>query len=271
MEKMKKNPYAKEIAQKFEALVDVLFTLRSESGCPWDRAQSLKDLKQYLLEETYELLQALDQEQELAMREELGDLLFQVVFIAQVMQERGSFTLLEALDQLMQKMIGRHPHVFGEVKAGTPEQALASWESMKDQEKALSKGRDRSILDGVPLKLPALLQAYLISSKVARIGFDWETEADVWKKMEEEVREFQTAGSVEAKEEEFGDLLFTMVNIARKNGISPEDALRAANAKFKRRFMELEKQIYLENKALKDLTLEDLDQIWERIKTKDTK
>jgi MazG family protein len=261
--KLKKNPHSSEIAKRFEKLVDVMYTLRSEDGCPWDRSQSLKDLKQYLLEETYELLQTLDLEDEHGMREELGDLLFEVVFITQMMQERKAFTLKEVLDRLLDKMIGRHPHVFGNVEADSPEKALANWEAVKSQE---VEGRKRKLLEGVPVDLPALLQAFLISTKVARVGFDWESEDDIWKKFQEELDEFREASTQEQKEEEFGDLLFTIVNIARKHGINPEDALRNANRKFRGRFDKLEDRVHEQSKEVKDLSTSELDSIWESVK-----
>lgn len=266
-EKMKHNPHAKAIAERFGQLVDVMFTLRSEGGCPWDRAQTLHDLKQYLLEEAYELLQTLDHEDEAAMREELGDLLFQIVFQSQMMQERGAFSLVEVLDHLLSKMISRHPHVFGDVQAETPQKALASWESMKMSEASKkSEGGRRTLLEGVPLNLPALLQANLISSKVARVGFDWENEADVWKKLDEELGEFRRAESKKHREEEMGDILFTLVNIARKNGINPEDALRNANIKFRSRFNSLEQKVLAQDRELKDVPLTELDRIWDEVK-----
>lgn len=264
--KIKRNPYAKQIASKLEKLVDVMHTLRSEEGCPWDRAQSLGDLRQYVLEETYEVLQAMDQSNLPALKEELGDLMFQVVFLSQMMQEQNAFTLLEVLDTVTKKMLSRHPHVFGSSQAQSPEQALQNWESMKDKQKGLKQGSDRSILDGIPLHLPALQQASMISSKVVRVGFEWETEDDVWKKLEEEFREFREAQTEEHRAEELGDILFTMVNIARKQKINPEDALRAANEKFRKRFSKLEKRVYEQNKQLGDLSLAEMDAIWEEIK-----
>jgi MazG family protein len=239
-----------------------MYTLRSEKGCAWDRAQTIQDLRQYLLEEVYEVLHALDQEDTASMKEELGDLLFQVVFLSQVMQECGTFSLLEVLDRLCNKMIGRHPHVFGDTKAGTPEQALASWESMKIREKSEATGGRKSVLDGIPGELPALLQAHMISSKVARVGFDWEKEEDVWKKFHEEADEFSQARSRKEKEEELGDLLFTLVNVARKHQINAEDSLRVANAKFSKRFSALEQEV----DDWKKMTLQELDEIWERVK-----
>jgi tetrapyrrole methylase family protein/MazG family protein len=271
MTKLKQNPYAKQIGKKLEKLVDVMHTLRSEEGCPWDRAQSLGDLRQYVLEETYEVLQAMDQTNLPALKEELGDLMFQVVFLSQMMQEQNVFTLLDVLETVTQKMISRHPHVFGALQATSPEQALRNWESMKDQHKAQQKGSDRSILDGIPLHLPALQQALMISSKVVRVGFEWETEEDVWKKLEEEFREFREAETEEHRSEELGDILFTMVNIARKQKINPEDALRSANEKFRERFAKLEKRVYGQNKQLNDLTLAEMDAIWEEIKQEERK
>ncbi len=265
-EKILKNPQSIEIGKRFQKLVDVMYTLRSENGCSWDRSQTLKDLKQYLLEECYELLQTIDLEDEHAMLEELGDLLFEIVFLAQMMQEKNQFTLKEVLDHLLDKMIGRHPHVFGDVQAETPEKALASWEAVKNQELNAGTGRKRKLLEGVPVDLPALLQSFLISTKVARNGFDWETEADVWQKFEEELKEFREASSQEEKEDEFGDLLFTLVNVARKNRINPEDALRAANRKFRDRFDRLENRVREQDKEVKELSPNELDSIWEQVK-----
>src|SRR5262245_60933384 len=260
--KLQKNPRSTEIGKEFEKLVDVLYTLRSEQGCPWDRAQTIQDLKQFLLEEAYEVLQELDQNNEDGLREELGDLLLEIVFIAQIMQEKKAFTLLEVLDHLNDKMIRRHPHVFGTAKAGSPDEAIANWESMKSKE-AGEGAPKRSLLQGVPVQLPALLQANLISTKVARIGFDWKSEKDVWTKFREELNEFQEAKSPEEKEEELGDILFTLVNIARKNKINPEDALRKANSKFSKRFRKLEEKVELLKKDWKDLDLQSLDALWE--------
>lgn len=265
--KLKKNPHSKEIARNFERLVDVIYTLRSEQGCPWDRAQGLQDMKQYVLEECYELLEALEEQKESAMREELGDVFFQVLFLSQMMQERGSFTLLEVIEQLLIKMISRHPHVFGDVDAKTPEQAIESWESRKGKEITEREGK-HNLLQGVPANLPALLQAHVISAKVARIGFDWENEEQVWKKFAEETTEFREAASQTEKEEELGDMLFTLVNIARKNKINSEDALRTANAKFRRRFNALEDEVKSQKLDWKDLKLDDLDALWEKIKKK---
>ena len=265
--RIKKNPHSRAIGRRFEKLVDIMFTLRSEGGCPWDRSQSLRDLKQYLLEEAYELLEALDLERNDMMREELGDLLLQVVFQSQIMQERKTFTLLEVIDELINKLIGRHPHVFGDTKAGTPEEALESWESRKGKEKE-TRNQKRTVLQGVPLNLPALLQANIISSKVARVGFDWEKEEDVWKKLEEELDEFRDARTKRDREEELGDVLFTLVNIARKHKINPEDALRLANAKFRKRFNKLEERVHSEDKNMKQMNLNELDQIWNEIKKK---
>lgn len=243
-----------------------MYTLRSEGGCPWDRAQSIEDLKQYLLEETYELLQALDEKNAVSIREELGDLLFQIVFLSQVLQEQNRLNLLQVIDHLLEKMVGRHPHVFGEAKAGTPDEALANWEAMKKKQAYQKSGKRRQLLEGVPINLPALLQANLISSKVARVGFDWPDEAEVWKKFDEEIREYREAPSEKQREEEMGDLLFTMVNVARKHGINPEDALRIANSKFRDRFNRLEEKVHSNGKELSDLTLNELDALWDEVK-----
>lgn len=252
-----------------EKLIDIMYTLRSEGGCPWDRAQTLSDLRQYVLEECYEVLQAMDRKNLSGLKEELGDLLFQVVFLSQMMQEESVFTLQEVLENVIEKMISRHPHVFGTSTAKSPEQALQNWELMKDRQKALNQGSNRSILDGVPVELPALQQALMISNKAVRVGFEWDTEADVWKKLDEEIREFQEAETDEHRAEELGDILFTFVNIARKQNINPEDALRVANEKFRDRFGKLEKRVYEQHKKLSDLTLAEMDAIWDEIKKAD--
>jgi len=264
--KIKRNPHARQIGRALEKLADIMYTLRSDDGCPWDRAQSLRDLRQYVLEESYEVLQALDQNNLHALKEELGDLMFQAVFLSQMMQEKNEFNLRDVIEYVTQKMLIRHPHVFGNKSAGSPEQALANWEAMKDQAKAQQQGSNRSILDGLPVHLPALQQALMISSKVVRVGFEWESEADVWKKLQEEIQEFHSATSPEEKAEEMGDILFTIVNVARKNGINPEDALRESNAKFRHRFTALEKKVYAQGKQLQDLNLDQLDEIWEEVK-----
>jgi MazG family protein len=264
--KIKVNPHARKIGKAVEKLANVMYTLRSEGGCPWDRAQTLQDLRQYVLEEAYEVLQALDQNNLHALKEELGDLMFQVVFLSQMMQETEEFNLADVIAHVTHKMLTRHPHVFGDQNAESPEQALANWEAMKDQAKAQQKGVNRSILDGLPIHLPALQQALMISSKVVRVGFEWETESDVWKKLDEEIQEFHEAASKEQKAEEMGDILFTIVNIARKNGIHPEDALRTSNEKFRDRFTKLERKIYEQGKQLQDVNLAEMDKIWEEIK-----
>ena len=255
------------MGRKFERLTDLMYTLRSRDGCPWDRAQSVKDLKQYVLEESYEVLEAMDEENLESLSEELGDLMFQIVFLGQMMQERKLFTILEVLEQVTDKMIGRHPHVFGGVRAESPEQALESWEAMKSRGVGRMPAK-KSVLEGVPKNLPALLQAYLISSKVARVGFDWETVDQVWEKFEEEMKEFHTAPSRKRKEEEIGDLFFTLVNIARKSKINPEDALRMTNAKFRRRFEQLERKVQSQNRKIKDLKMEEMDTMWEEVKVR---
>jgi MazG family protein len=264
--KIKRNPHVHEIGKALEKLADIMYTLRSDGGCPWDRAQSLQDLRQYVLEEAYEVLEALDQKNLPALKEELGDLMFQVVFLSQMMQETEEFNLRDVIEHVSRKMLNRHPHVFGDMDAGSPEQALANWESMKDRAKAQEKGVNRSILEGLPVHLPALQQALMISSKVVRVGFEWEKESDVWKKLEEEIQEFHEASSPEQKSEEMGDMLFTLVNIARKNGINPEDALRLSNEKFRERFRLLEKKVYEQGKQLQDVNLAEMDEIWEQIK-----
>ena len=245
---------------KLENLVD---TLRSPDGCPWDREQSLADLRAYLLEEAHELAAAIDAADPQAIREELGDLLFHIVFISRLMEQppRGR-ALTEVVDHLHQKMVDRHPHVFGDEVAEDSEAVSRAWETRKAQQ------RTGSVLSGVPATLPALLGAYRISQKAAGVGFDWPDVTGVLGKVEEELGEVVSAlaqdSGPEAVEEEVGDLLFATANLARKLGFDPESALQRANGKFKRRFKAMEAR--LGDQQLSDQPLERLEELWNRAK-----
>jgi len=251
------------IGKEFEQLTKIMEKLRSPDGCPWDREQTHKSLKPYLLEEAYEVLETLDENDFDGLREELGDLLLQVIFHAQLAKEENKFTILDVLVTINNKLIRRHPHVFGEAEINTAEEQRVNWEHIKKNE-----GK-KSVLDGVPKQLPALLRAHRIQEKAATIGFDWKEKEKVWEKVEEEIEELQKAihsKKQEAIKEEFGDLLFALVNFSRFIHINPEEALREAVEKFIHRFKTLEKTMEKEGKKLENATLEEMDAVWERIK-----
>lgn len=255
----------------FDSLLDLMARLRGDQGCPWDREQTRRSLQPYLIEEAYEALEAIEVGQREAILEELGDLLFQVVFHAQIAHELGEFSMADLLERLLAKMVRRHPHVFGEQKVTSPKEALAQWERIKHEE-AHGSGVPRSVLDGVPRSLPALLRARRIQEKAARVGFDWKTPEGAWAKAREEVREIDEAlaGSEPAKlREELGDLLFATVNVARLLGLDAEGCLRQAVEKFRRRFTLMEVQVAAEGKRLSEMSLEEMDRVWEESKTRE--
>ncbi len=263
---------AETAAVLFDRLITIMRTLRSPEGCPWDRQQTLASLRPYLLEETYEALDALDADRDAAISEELGDLLFEIVFLAQIGAEAGRFTIAEALESITQKLVRRHPHVFGDApRIATAEEVPGRWEAMKAAERA---GADQShgILGGVPASLPALLRAYELGSRAASVGFDWDRASDVMAKIEEEVAELRAEvtnpDGIDARraEEEMGDLLFALANLSRKLGIEPESALRTANQKFTRRFGAIESRLQAAGKALTEATLEEMEAEWQRVK-----
>jgi MazG family protein len=253
-------------------------TLRGPDGCPWDREQTLASLRPFVLEETYELLDALDRGDLQALREELGDFLYEAVFLAQIAEEDGRFSIADAVQSIVDKLIRRHPHVFtpdGRPLAVAREQmtstdVIQKWEDLKASERTSAGTPEKTILSGVPKTLPALLRAYELSARAVAVGFDWVTPADVIEKIEEEVRELKEASRVEQDprrvEEEFGDLLFSLVNLARKMGVEPEAALRMANDKFQRRFDAMERAARSEGANLKDLSLAQLEEYWQRVK-----
>jgi tetrapyrrole methylase family protein/MazG family protein len=254
-----------KLSEKFDKLVEIMEILRSEKGCPWDRVQNHDTLKRYLLEETYELIEAIENKDPKSIKEELGDLILQIVFHSQIAKEQGNFDINDVIDSIIQKMIGRHPHVFGEAEFKTPEEVLNQWDERKKEEGKLGS----SILEGIPLALPSLLKAYKIQSRVAKVGFDWDNVDGVIDKIKEELKEVQEAIKIGEKikiEEEIGDLLFSLVNLARFLRIDPETALRKTNRKFEKRFKRLEKLAQQKGKSLKDMTLSEMDSLWEEIK-----
>jgi len=256
-----------------QKLVDLVERLRGKNGCPWDKEQTRETLKPMLIEEAFEVLDALDAADPQELKEELGDLLFQVVFHAQIAQERGEFRLMDIIDRLHEKMVRRHPHVFGDADLKTASDVLRNWEDIKAAEKGtVSSSKadsEKSLLDGVPVKLPALYEAYQITAKAARVGFDWNRLEDVLLKLKEEADEILEARDHKSKEElaeEVGDLLFVGVNVARFLGIDPETALRRCNKKFIRRFRYVESRIKEQGRELKDATLLEMDALWENAK-----
>jgi MazG family protein len=265
---------------RFQQLVEIMRTLRSEHGCAWDRQQTLKTLRPFVLQETYELLDALDRGDHDAVQHELGDFLFEAVFLAQICEEEGRFSIADSIKAISEKLIRRHPHIFDpDGKASlTPRQVKEQWEEIKAKERKDAGESEKTVLSGVPRSMPSLLRAYELSTRAAMVGFDWAKTDDVIDKAEEEIRELREAvadggGKSAEAEEEFGDLLFALVNVARKLGIEPEAALRVANDKFQRRFDDVERQVTARGEKLRDQTLERLEEHWQKAKTntKDTK
>ena len=257
--------------QELERLEEIMRTLRSDQGCPWDRKQTHRSLRPYLLEEAYEVLEALEEESPAHLREELGDLLLQVVFHAQLAAESGHFTLAEVLAELNAKLIRRHPHVFAAPEKTEVEAVVANWEEIKAREKAAAPS---SALSGVPTTFPALMRAEKVQAKAARVGFDWPDVRGPLAKVKEESEELVAVweAGVESEadrrklEEEFGDLLFSLVNLARFLKIRPELALLQSTEKFVRRFRCLEERAAAQGQELSALTLEEMDQLWEEEK-----
>ncbi len=247
----------------FEAMVEVMRRLRAPDGCPWDRAQTLKTLKTYVIEEAYEVLEAIDDGQPASLREELGDLLLQVVFQARVMEEAGEFNIADVCDAAVAKLVSRHPHVFGdEEKATSAADVLSRWEVYKRRE-------GRGLLDGVPQSLPALLMALRISDKVRNVGFDWPDTQGAVDKLDEEVAEFKEAIASEDLariEDEMGDLLFSVANLARNFRLNPEESLRRMLLRFRSRFQHIESELVAQGKTLDGQSLQTLDALWEDAK-----
>ncbi|HAN95849.1 MAG: nucleoside triphosphate pyrophosphohydrolase [Limnochordia bacterium] len=248
-------------------LVNIVAKLRSPEGCPWDRAQTHTSLKRFLLEEAYELLEAIDAGDPQAMKDELGDVLLQVLLHAQIAAENGQFSMDDVITNLSEKLVRRHPHVFGQVSAETPEEVMVNWEAIKRREKAGSQRT--SVLDGVPKELPALMRAEKIQKKAAKVGFDWDHTWEVVEKVKEEFKELEeaaAAGQQAELEEELGDLLFAVVNLARFIKVDPEFALQKATAKFIERFHLLESYAQEADLDLAELDLDGLNELWDRAK-----
>ena len=246
--------------ERLATLVDVVRQLRSPQGCPWDREQTHASLRATLLEEAYEVLEAIDEKSIVKLREELGDVLLQVLMQALIADEAGEFTLGDVADAVREKLVRRHPHVFGSTVVSGSDEVVRNWEALK----AVEYGRE-SALDGVQRSMPALQWAWS-QRRAANVGFDWRDVEGALDKVREELDELRQAPTPEAREAEFGDLLFTMVNVARKLGINPEDALRGTTGRFEARFRMMEQQARADGRALRDLPIEDLDQYWEAAK-----
>ena len=252
----------------FDDLVELVATLRSEHGCPWDREQTLGDLTKYLIEEAYELIDAVTDDDTDSIEEEVGDLLFLVLFFAQIGREAGRFDLAGAIARTHEKMIRRHPHVFGEANARNADEVLTHWYGIKAREKSEGGGVP-SAIGNIPRHLPALLKAQKIQRNVSRVGFDWGKADEVLAKADEELEELREAlagGDRRALVEELGDLLFSIANFARFLKIESEEALEQTNRKFIRRFQEMEQKLTASGRPLSDHTLEEMDAEWERVK-----
>jgi tetrapyrrole methylase family protein/MazG family protein len=259
-----KNMPQPENLDKFETLMAILARLRAPAGCPWDRQQTHASLREFLLAECYEALEALDEGSSDKLRDELGDLLLQIVFHAQIAAEAGEFKMDDVIGRINAKLIHRHPHIFGSTKAATAEEVAHNWEELKRQER--EKGA--SILESVPEQMPALGYSQEVQRRVAQVGFDWENLDGVIEKLCEEIEELRRAASQEQKAQEFGDLLFTLVNIARRMGVNSETALREANRKFVRRFACMEEICRKRGVKLGDLSFDEQNALWEEAKRK---
>lgn len=243
--------------------------LRAPDGCPWDREQTFDTIKPYLLEETYEVMEAIDARDWRELAEELGDLLLQSVFFAQMASEAGHFKIEDSIDAINNKLIRRHPHIFGDSEAHTAEDVKKRWDEIKDEEKKAKGESPKLLLESIPRTLPALVEAAQISSRAARAGFDWENAEQVLDKLHEELSELAEARENAAHEEiegEVGDLLFVLVNLARFVKVDPEQALRKSNAKFRRRFAHVEKSLQARGKNLSDSNLQEMEEIWQEAK-----
>jgi tetrapyrrole methylase family protein/MazG family protein len=269
------KPARRQTGKLFEDLVALQARLRAPGGCPWDREQTHHTLKSYLIEETYEVLDALEQGDPKDLTEELGDLLLQILFHADIGREAGQFDIADVISGIHEKMVRRHPHVFGTVKADTSAQVLKNWAQLKALEKkdvAVSTQHLPSALEGIPRSLPALIEAYQLTRRAAQVGFDWETVEGIFTKLEEETSELRETLSQpdrSRREEEVGDLLFVAVNLARFLGFDPEVALKHSNLKFKLRFQNMEAEATRSGQRLAQLSKDELEVLWEAAKKRE--
>jgi tetrapyrrole methylase family protein / MazG family protein len=254
-------------AEGFAKLVEIMARLRAPGGCPWDREQTFDTIKPYLLEESYEVMDAIDARDWAGLAEELGDLMLQPVFFAQMAAEEGKFDIADSLEAITSKLIRRHPHVFGDGDAKTSDDVLKRWDEIKAEEKPKPKG----LLAGVPRSVPALVEAQQIAKKAAGAGFDWDNIGQVFDKLREELDELdraRQAGPQEAIEDEVGDLFFVLVNIARFLKVDPEQALRKTNTKFRKRFAHVEQGVEAQGKTLREAGITEMERLWQEAKRK---
>jgi tetrapyrrole methylase family protein/MazG family protein len=270
MPEIQPSPASAEAGELFARFVELIARLRAPGGCPWDREQTHESVKPMTIEEAYEVAHAIDEKDDDELLGELGDLLLQVVFHANIAEERGAFRLKQILEHVSDKMVRRHPHVFGEDDASSPGEVLRSWEAIKAREREAKGKDDESMLDSVHKGLPAVMEAFQMTTKVSRVGFDWKAADDVLLKLDEEVLELREAirekADHRAVAEEVGDLLFVAVNVARLTGVDPESALKAANRKFRRRFRHVEERLRADGRKPADSTLEEMDRLWDEAK-----
>jgi tetrapyrrole methylase family protein/MazG family protein len=270
MHDIQPSPAAAEAGQLFARFVELIARLRAPGGCPWDREQTHESVKPMTIEEAYEVAHAIDERDDEELLGELGDLLLQVVFHANIAEERGAFRLKQVLERVSDKMVRRHPHVFGEDGASTSGEVLRSWEAIKAREREAKGKDDESMLDSVHRGLPAVMEAFQMTTKVSRVGFDWKEADAALVKLDEELAELREAiaGEHDAAKvaEEVGDLLFIAVNVGRLAGVDPESALKAANRKFRRRFRHVEERLRAAGRRPADSTLEEMDRLWDEAK-----
>ena len=248
--------------RSFDELVQLMTRLRGPDGCPWDRKQTLPDLKPFVIEEAYEVVDAIDRDDRAALLEEVGDLLLEAVFLTEITREEGTFDVYDSITAIHDKLVRRHPHVFGDAEAKDAEQVLVNWEKLKQDER---KAENKSLLAGVPQSLPALLKASRLTEKASRVGFDWRRTEDVFAKLDEEIAELREAvasGDASHVHEEIGDLLFTIANIARKVNVNAEEALQSTNRKFMSRFQAMESRV----ETFEGMSLEEMDELWDQAK-----
>ncbi len=254
---------------KFERLVEIMARLRAPGGCPWDREQSFASIRKYTLEETYEVLDAIDREDWQGLCEELGDFMLQAVFYAEMAREKGLFSIADSLDLINEKLIRRHPHVFADESARTEADVRKRWDEIKAEERKSRPEKPQGLLDPVPRAMPALVEAQQITSRASRVGFDWRNLSEILEKFDEERGEFARAlesESADAIEDELGDLLFVVVNLARFVKVDPEQALRRTNAKFRSRFAHIERRLAAQGKEVAGTPIEELEALWQEAK-----
>ena len=255
-----------EKVEAFRRILTIMDELRE--GCPWDRVQTWESLRSLTIEETFELADAIIDNDEDGVSEELGDMLLHLVFYARIGDEKGAFDIVDVITQVCDKLVHRHPHIYGDAKVDTEEEVKQNWEKLKLEEK--KNGAQKRVLSGVPRSLPALIKGLRVQEKAGKVGFEWESREDVWKKVEEETGELHEAvqsGDASKQEEEFGDLMFALVNYARYIDVDPEAALEKANRKFIRRFNYVEEQAMDKGRELDGMTLEEMDKLWDEAKT----